>query len=148
MQPSSLGQLGEGLLDQICRILVVHQLAVIVGIVGCQVEVAVSGQGYEDGLGLTRLLAPARLVNCGLDGVSRLWSGDYAFAAGENGGCFENLVLLQCRGLDQTVMNKITEQRGIAVKRRPPAWMPGGMKSCPRVYILITGAMPAVLPKS
>ena len=35
-----------------------------------------------------------------------------------------------------------------AMRLYPPAWIFGGMKSWPSVYIIISGVMPAVSPKS
>jgi hypothetical protein len=43
---SGFRQLGQGLLHQVGGIYIIHQLAIVVGIICRQVEVAVAAQGY------------------------------------------------------------------------------------------------------
>src|SRR2546422_10553297 len=72
---SDLRQVGERRAYLLGRVLEVLELPIHIALVRTEIEVAVAGEVEGDGLRLTRLLAPKRLVDDDADRVCRLRCG-------------------------------------------------------------------------
>jgi len=105
-----------------------------------------AAQAEQDGTRPPFLTRHQRFVHRGTDGVRRFWRRHDSFGPGEGQRGLEHRQLAIRSSLDLSEFQQVAEQRRRAVIAQPPGVNTGGTKSCPRVYILISGVNLAVSP--
>ena len=100
-----LRQFSQGLVDLLLGKLVVRKLAIVVSIVGSQVEMTMPAVGDDNALLLAGLLALKRFINAGLYCVSRLRSRQRALGAGKGDSRLEDLILMEGSRLNDALID-------------------------------------------